>query len=117
MHYGFHKSIKCLLTVFDIDNNNNKCSWTSNQHIIIIYEGSCDTENWRNAENLALNHRNKLHTHTHTHTPHTHIYIYIYSNRKGILYRINISQYYCFYCMFDQINAALVSIRHLLSNN
>ncbi len=28
----------------------------------MIYEGSCDTENWSNdAENSAMNHRNKLH--------------------------------------------------------
>jgi len=25
----------------------------------------------------------------------------------------NISQYYCFYCIFDQINAVLVSTRNL----
>ncbi len=32
----------------------------------MISEGSRDTENWSNdAENSALNHRNKLHTHTH----------------------------------------------------
>ncbi len=37
----------------------------------MISEGSCDTEDWSNdAENSALNHRNKLHTHT-------YIYIYI----------------------------------------
>ncbi len=33
-----------------------------NQHIRIISEGSCDTEDWSNdTENSALNHRNKLH--------------------------------------------------------
>ncbi len=32
-----------------------------NQHIIMISEGSCDTEDWSNdAENSALLHRNKL---------------------------------------------------------
>ncbi len=31
-----------------------------------------------------------------------------------ILNCISISQYYCFYCIFDQINAALVSIRDYL---
>ncbi len=31
------------------------------QHIIMISEGSCDTEDWSNdAENTALLHRNKL---------------------------------------------------------
>jgi len=34
----------------------------ANQHIRMITEGSCDTEDWSNdAENSALNHRNKLH--------------------------------------------------------
>jgi len=28
----------------------------------------------------------------------------------------NISQYYCFYCIFDQINAVLVSTRNLFLN-
>ncbi len=33
-----------------------------NQHIRMISEGSCDTEDWsNNAENTALHHRNKLH--------------------------------------------------------
>ncbi len=32
-----------------------------NQHIRMISEGSCDTEDWSNdAENSALHHRNKL---------------------------------------------------------
>ncbi len=36
--------------------------WVSNQHIRMISEGSCDTEDWSNdAENSALHHRNKLH--------------------------------------------------------
>ncbi len=34
----------------------------ANQHIRMISEGSCDTEDWSNdAENTALHHRNKLH--------------------------------------------------------
>ncbi len=34
----------------------------ANQHIRLISEGSCDTEDWSNdAENSALHHRNKLH--------------------------------------------------------
>ncbi len=41
-------------TVLIIDNNNN-VSWTANQHIRMISEGSCDTEAWSNdAENVAL---------------------------------------------------------------
>ncbi len=43
--------------VFNIDNN-QKCFWffwAANQHIRIISEGSCDTEDWSNdAENSAL---------------------------------------------------------------
>ncbi len=34
----------------------------ANQHITMISEGSCDTEDWSNdAENSALHHRNTLH--------------------------------------------------------
>ncbi len=37
-------------------------SRAANQHIRMISEGSCDTEDWSNdAENAALHHRNKLH--------------------------------------------------------
>ncbi len=42
-------------TVFNIDHN-EKCfvSWAANQHIRMISEGSCDTEDWSNdAENFA----------------------------------------------------------------
>ncbi len=36
--------------------------WAANQHIRMISEGSCDTEDWSNdAENSALYHINKLH--------------------------------------------------------
>ncbi len=42
-------------TVLNIDNNNKNVSWTANQHIIMISEGLCDTENWSNdPKNLAL---------------------------------------------------------------
>ncbi len=35
---------------------------SANQHIRMISEGSCDTEDWSNdAENSALHHRYKLH--------------------------------------------------------
>ncbi len=47
-------------------------SLASNQHIRMISEGSCDTEDWSNdAGNSALHHRNKL-------------YFKIYSNRQMI---------------------------------
>ncbi len=72
--------------------------------IIIIIKafsaGSCDTKDWSSdAENSALHHRNKLHF--------KNIFKY-----KTVLLTLNyISQYSNFYCIFNQINAALVSIR------
>ncbi len=46
---------KMLINVYNV-------SWAANQHIRMISEGSCDTEDWRNdAENTAAHHRNKLH--------------------------------------------------------
>ncbi len=55
--------------IFNIDTIQN-ISWAANQHIRMISEGSCDTEDWSNdAENSALHHMNKLHSK-------------IYSNRK-----------------------------------
>ncbi len=49
---------KTSTTVFNIDNN---VSWEANQHIRMISEGSCDTEDWSNdAENSALHHRHKV---------------------------------------------------------
>ncbi len=39
-----------------------KHKWAANQDIIMIYDRSCDTEDWSNdADNTALHHRNKLH--------------------------------------------------------
>ncbi len=57
--YSSKNPEKSYLTVLDIDNNNNNNNknvyWTANQHIRMISEGSCDTEDWSNdAENLAL---------------------------------------------------------------
>ncbi len=48
--------------VFSLNIDNNKTvSWAANQHIKMISEGSCDTEDWSNdVENLTY-HRNKLH--------------------------------------------------------
>jgi len=43
----------------------------SNQHIRIISEGSCDTEDWNNdAENSALHHRNTLYFKIHLNRKH-----------------------------------------------
>ncbi len=66
-----------------------------NQHIRMISEGSCDTEDLNNdAENSDLI---------------TEMY-YILNIYLHSLFKSNISQYYCHYCIFDQINAVLVSI-------
>ncbi len=71
-------------------------SWSVNQYIRMISEGSCDTEDWSNdAENSALIRGTS--------------YILKYIQTENILYYNNISQCYCFYCIFDQINAALVT--------
>ncbi len=68
-------------------------SWTANKHIRMISEESCDTEHWSNdAENSALHHN-------------------CVSKKRKKKRKENISQYDCFYCSFDQINSALVSIR------
>ncbi len=51
MYHSFHKS---KLVIFND-------SRASNQHIRMISEGSCDTEDWSNdVENSALRHRNKV---------------------------------------------------------
>jgi len=68
-------------------------SWSSDLHIKVICEGSCDTEDWSND---AENHRNKLH-------------FTIYSHRKQMIY-IGIT-FHNFYCIFDQINAAWLNRR------
>ncbi len=53
-------------------------SWVALEHIRMISEGSCDTEDWSNdAENSAAHHRNKLH-------------FTIYSNRKKIFHNFTV---------------------------
>ncbi len=50
MYQGVRKNIE-LLSIVIIRN----VSWAANQHIRMISEGSCDTEDWSNdAENVAL---------------------------------------------------------------
>ncbi len=52
MYHSFHKNIGQLFSTLIIIRN---VSWAANQHIIMISEGSCDTEDWSNdAENTAL---------------------------------------------------------------
>ncbi len=61
----------------------------------MISEGSRDTEDWSSdAENTGLL--------KNIHFKNVQIYIFF----------IVITQYYSFYCIFDQINEALVSIRY-----
>ncbi len=51
---GVHKIAKSSATVFNLDHN--KCLWAPNhQHIRLISEGSCDSND---AENSALHHKN-----------------------------------------------------------
>lgn len=70
-------------------------------HIQVISEWSCDNEHWHNDcwKFCFANYRyvNKW-------------YLKYVKIGKNII-NINIPQYYCVCCMFDQINAALVRIR------
>ncbi len=93
MYYSFHKNIKLFSTLIIIR------IFLEQQISILISEGPCDTEDWsNNAENSALI---------------TEInYILKYIQTENIYLNCNIiSQYYSFYCIFDQINAALLSRR------
>ncbi len=69
-------------------------NWAWNQHIRMISEGSCDTEDRNNdVGNSAL------------------------ITFKIILWYCDyISQYYCFYCISDQINTPLVGKRATVNN-
>ncbi len=63
--------IKGVSTKYEVSqlfsNIDNTFSWAANQHIRMIYEGSCDTEDWSNdAKNSDLHHRNKLHFKTYS---------------------------------------------------
>ncbi len=75
-------------------------SWAANQHIRLISEESCDTDDWSNdAENSAWHHRNKC-----------KFKIYYLENNYFKLQ--NYSIILLFYCTFDQINATLLCIRN-----
>jgi len=55
-----YRKILSSISVININNNNNNIA--ANQHIRMISQGSCDTEDWSNdAENSVLHQRNKLH--------------------------------------------------------
>ncbi len=64
------------------------------KHIRMISEGSCDTEDLStDAEHSALRHRNKLH------------FKIILANKTAISKCNNISQYFGYYRIFDQMNS------------
>ncbi len=98
MYYGFDKNIKqqkkiinfffptLIITIIIIN-----VYWISKQLIIIISEESCDTKDWSND-------------------------CWWYIKIATILNNTNISQYYCFYCIFDNIYTALVSCIKYLFN-
>jgi len=75
-----------------------------NQHIRMISEESCDTEDWSNdAKKISY--------------AITGIHFGFKCIKTVILNCNNISQYCCFYCIFDPINAALVRISDLIDTN
>ncbi len=91
MYHGFYKNMKqlnCFLTLLIII---NVCC-AANQHIRMISEGSCDTEDWSNdAKNSALI------------TGINYILQYI-QIEDSILNCKNVSQYYWFYYILNQMN-------------
>ncbi len=78
-------------------------SWAANQHIRMISEGSCDTEDWVMMLKIqicitGIN------------------YFKIYSHRKQLIEIVIIfHNITVFYCIFGQINAALMSRRDLFN--
>ncbi len=85
-------------TVFNIDNN-QKCVLSSKSAYYYDFWRSCDTEDWSNdAENTALI----------TEINYTLLYIHIENSH------LNYNNISDFYCIFDQINAALMSGRDSL---
>jgi len=89
MHHGFPKKHELFSTLLII----RSVFWVLNPHIRVI----SDTEDWSNDDKFSFDHRNKLHFTTYPH------------RKQQIQIVKNISQYYSFYCIFDQINAATVS--------
>ncbi len=85
---------------------NTDVSQAPNQHIRMISEGSCDTEDCSNA--MAT----KKISFSITRINYILKYIKVVTVILTVIWNCNIiSQYHCFYCISDQINAALVSIR------
>ncbi len=95
MYHYFHKNI-----VFNIVNN-QKCFLSSKSAYYNDFWRSCDTKDWSNdAENTAFI------------VGITAILSDIHIENKTAILNCNyIPQYFCFYCIFDQMNAALVSRR------
>jgi len=86
------RSSNCWLVII------RNVNWAPNQHIRIITEESFDTEDWSNMLLFSVN------------------AVKYIKWKTVILNWNNISQYYCFYCIFYQISAALVSIRDYFQN-
>ncbi len=62
LSYIYTSNLKFWSVRFFYKNRNLKNKTMFLEHIRMISEGSCDTEDWSNdAENTALHHRNKLH--------------------------------------------------------
>jgi len=78
IYHGF-KQFPTLIIIINV-------SWSSDPHIRVICEGSCDTEDWSND---AEDHRNKLH-------------FTVYSHREQMIYTIII--FHNLYCIFNQIS-------------
>ncbi len=106
-------SDKCCSSEHSVHQRNLKKFYSAVFNIIIIinvFEQQISILEWFLKDHVTLktevmmlkiqfwNQRNKLH-------------FKIYSNRNVISNSKNISQYYCFCCILDQINAALVSWR------
>jgi len=81
---GFHRNLlqhNCQLIIITV-------CWSSDPHIRVISEGSCDTENWSNDDKF----KNKLH-------------FTIYSHREQMIYTGVIFRR--LYFIYDLINAGL----------
>jgi len=69
MFDSFHANMNCVqLIIIDV-------CLSSDPHIRVICEGSCDTEDWSNDDKFSFDHRNKLQ-------------FTIYSHRKQMIYTV-----------------------------
>jgi len=87
MHHGFHKNItqQLFLTMMIIRRN---VSWAANQHIRMISERSCDTEDQSYDVEKCITFQNTF---------------------KKVILNCNILQYYCFYCSLGEHETETIS--------